>query len=119
MGLERGTVELVGYRPEWKTAYEREVGRLEAAFGDDVPAFEHVGSTAVPGLAAKPVIGVLAVLGSDAELDSGRRNALRARGYEHRSDDGVADRAFFAKGSRTDRTHHLSVTAAGSAVHVE
>lgn len=120
MGLERGTVALVDYRPEWRASYEREVGRLESPFSDDLREFEHVGSTAVPGLAAKPVVDVLAVLDPGAALDPpDRRRALRARGYERRPDDGVEGRAFFAKGPRTDRTHYLSVTHAGSAVHVD
>lgn len=117
MGLERGAVELVDHRPGWRRAYEREVDRLVPAVGDEVRTFEHVGSTAVPGLAAKPVVDLLAALEPDA-APADVRPTLEAHGYERRPDDGVAGREFFAKGPHADRTHYLSVTRCGSDVHV-
>ncbi|MFC7080444.1 GrpB family protein [Halorussus caseinilyticus] len=56
VGLERGTVEIRSYRPEWGRHYEAEVERLQSVAGERLLDFEHIGSTAVEGLAAKPVI---------------------------------------------------------------
>lgn len=108
VGLERGTVELRPHRPEWERRYEAEVERLRAVAGDRLLDFEHVGSTAVEGLAAKPIIDLLAVV---ADLDAAADLApvLEAHGYEYRPNDGVGGRLFFAKGPRTDRTHYLSL----------
>ncbi|WP_102125784.1 GrpB family protein [Deinococcus planocerae] len=51
-----GRVEVTEYDPEWPRLYEREAARLRALLGERVLALEHVGSTAVPGLPAKPII---------------------------------------------------------------
>lgn len=62
LGLEAETVRVVPYDPSWADIYLREVARLEPlllARGVSL-AFQHTGSTAVPGLAAKPVLDVLA-----------------------------------------------------------
>ncbi|UPV99815.1 GrpB family protein [Halorussus gelatinilyticus] len=109
VGLERGTVELYPSDPEWRRHYEAEVRRLDAVAGDRLLEYEHVGSTAVEGLAAKPIIDLLAVV---PDLDTARDlvPVLEAHGYEHRPNDDVPGRLFFAKGPRTDRTHYLSLT---------
>lgn len=116
IGLERGTVELREHRPEWKDLYESEVERLRSIVGDC--AFEHIGSTAIEGVAAKPIIDLLAVV-----PDSGEAKALipvlEEHGYEYRPNAAGTDRLFFAKGPPTNRTHYLSVTEQGSDFHTE
>lgn len=109
VGLERGTVELSPYRAEWIQRYEEEVDRLQSILGDRVLDFEHVGSTAVEGLAAKPIVDLLAVV---EDLDDGADllPILETHGYEYRPNDDVPDRLFLAKGPRTNRTHYLSLT---------
>lgn len=63
-------IRLVQYRAEWRALYEREAARIRAALGDQVLQMEHVGSTSVPGLAAKPIIDIcLAVPDSAVEAD--------------------------------------------------
>jgi GrpB-like predicted nucleotidyltransferase (UPF0157 family) len=67
-GPEPGPVTLVAYDPAWPARYERERARILAALGDRVLAIEHVGSTSVPGLAAKPVVDIdVAVADPDDE----------------------------------------------------
>ena len=66
--------------PRWSDVFAAERDRIRAALGDDVLAIEHVGSTAVPGLLAKPIVDVLVV----ADVDCGPR--LEAIGLQ--SDEG-------------------------------
>ncbi|ATY10998.1 GrpB family protein [Amycolatopsis sp. AA4] len=62
------TITLVEYDPEWPRLYEREAARIREVLGDRVVLLEHIGSTSVPGLAAKPVIDIqLEVPASDDE----------------------------------------------------
>lgn len=118
VGLERGTVELVPHDPTWREAYEAEVRRLESIAGDHFSSYEHVGSTAIEGIPAKPVTDLIALV---ADLEGARAviPALEANGYEHRPDGDVAGRLFLAKGPRSERTHYLSITERGSEVHRE
>lgn len=55
-------IEIVAYDPKWVELYEQERNRLADAIGGDVLQFEHMGSTSVPGLAAKPIIDISAGL---------------------------------------------------------
>jgi len=60
-------VRLVEYDPDWPLRFRREADRIRAVLGDRVLQLEHVGSTAVPGLPAKPIIDVLLVLTNSAD----------------------------------------------------
>jgi len=57
-----GPVRLADYDPGWPVLYEREAARIRSALGDRVLLLEHIGSTSVPGLAAKPLIDILLVV---------------------------------------------------------
>ena len=73
-------IQLAEYDPAWPGLYEREKQRIRAALGDDVRLLEHVGSTSVPGLAAKPIVDmVLAVPDSSDEASYVPR--MEAAGY--------------------------------------
>jgi GrpB-like predicted nucleotidyltransferase (UPF0157 family) len=73
-------IRLVNYRADWPALFEREAERIRAALGERVLLLEHVGSTAVPGLAAKPIIDVcLAVADPAAEAEY--VSALEQAGY--------------------------------------
>lgn len=62
-----GTITLVEYDPAWPQLFAREAARIRAALGDRVLLLEHVGSTSVPGLAAKPKIDLLLVVANTAD----------------------------------------------------
>ncbi len=79
-GREERIIEVVAYRPEWPERYHREKARLEAALGPTARRVEHVGSTAVPGLAAKPIVDVMVSV-HDPEDESSYLPALEAAGY--------------------------------------
>jgi GrpB-like predicted nucleotidyltransferase (UPF0157 family) len=75
-----GQVQLAGYDPRWPGQYGSHAARIRAALGDRVLLLEHIGSTSVPGLAAKPVIDILLVVADPAEEDAYVR-PLEQAGY--------------------------------------
>ena len=78
-----GTVLLVDYRPEWPALYAREQARIRRALGDRALLVEHVGSTSVPGLAAKPIVDVLLTVADSAD-EPAYLPPLLAAGYTMR-----------------------------------
>ena len=118
LGLERGIVRLAPHHAEWATLFAREADRMRAildARGLHL-RFEHVGSTAVPGLAAKPIIDVLA--GSSVEADRPRLiDALEAAGYVYRGEQGIPGRDFFRLGD--PRRYHVHMTAIDSPTWID
>lgn len=75
-----GSILLEEYNPAWPTMYERERSRIVGALGDRAIGIEHVGSTSVPGLAAKPIIDIQLVV-QDCADDDAYVPALEAAGY--------------------------------------
>ena len=82
-GREERTVEIVDYRHDWPVRFESERRRLTDALGTTAVRIEHVGSTAVPGLAAKPILDILVSV-EDPEDESAYSTALQEAGYELR-----------------------------------
>jgi GrpB-like predicted nucleotidyltransferase (UPF0157 family) len=112
IGLQRGIVRVVPADPTWPDLFRAEVDRLAAGIAvAGLPAltFEHIGSTAVPGLAAKPIIDLMAGYGPDANTRL-YLDALRDAGYEYRGPQDVPFRELFVLGSESRRTHHLNLT---------
>lgn len=90
-------IELVDYDPAWPELFAREAQQIAAALGARALGIEHVGSTAVPGLAAKPIIDLVLVVTDSADEETyapaleSAGYALRIREpawYEHRMFDG-------------------------------
>jgi GrpB-like predicted nucleotidyltransferase (UPF0157 family) len=107
-----GAIVVTDYDPAWPAMFERERAKLETALGSLVVTIEHVGSTAVPGLAAKPIIDLAVGVRSLAEAQARCIDALQALGYtyipEYQS--WLADELFFRKGVPGPWTHHVHVT---------
>ena len=101
-------VEIAEYDPAWPAAYERERVLIADALADLVLAIEHVGSTAVPGLGAKPVIDITVGVRTlvDGEKCVGPMEEL---GYEYRGDGEIPGRHYFRKFTQGERTHHLNI----------
>jgi GrpB-like predicted nucleotidyltransferase (UPF0157 family) len=108
IGLPRGTVRLVPYDPCWPALFQEEAARIRRRVGRDMLDVVHVGSTAVPGLAAKPIIDLMLAVRS---LRAPRTlfETLEQLGYEHRPSDTIPDRLYFIRESGALRTHHLHV----------
>ena len=105
LGLQRGTVHLAEYDPAWPAMFAAERARILDALGDALPlAVEHVGSTSIPGLVAKPVLDTLAGYPAGASLDA-YIAALARAGWEHRGENGIPGREFFRRGD--PRAYHL------------
>jgi GrpB-like predicted nucleotidyltransferase (UPF0157 family) len=103
------TVELREYDPTWTELFESERQLLAGIFGSRAVAIEHVGSTSVPGLSAKPIVDVLIGL-RELALSEEEIDAMRALGYEYLGEHGLPGRLFFRK---EPRTHHVHVVENG------
>ena len=101
-----GPVLLADYDPAWPGLYQREAARIRSVLGDRVLLLEHVGSTAVPGLAAKPIVDILLVVADTADEDAYVPDLERA-GYRLwiREPDWHQHRLF--KGPDTDINLHV------------
>jgi GrpB-like predicted nucleotidyltransferase (UPF0157 family) len=107
MSSER--IELVDYDPSWAELFESEREALAPVFDGKVVAIEHIGSTAVPELCAKPIVDVLVGL-RELDLTEHEISAMRERGYAYLGEHGLPGRLFFR---REPRTHHVHVVEHG------
>ena len=99
IGLKRGTVKVVDYKPDWPKEFEAEKQRLIDAFGDKIIAVEHIGSTSIPALAAKPIIDMVVAVKSFDDLQV-FIDKLQSLGYEYMPERMFDNRKFFPKGSQ-------------------
>jgi GrpB-like predicted nucleotidyltransferase (UPF0157 family) len=108
-------VIVVPYNSEWPRRFDREVAVLGTVFAGSDAAIEHVGSTAVPGLGAKPVIDVMVGLQHLAEAE-GRIAALEAAGYEYiqKHETQLPHRRYFRKPRLGPSAYHLHCVLKGS-----
>jgi len=104
IGLKKGTVRLSRYSGLWKRRYAQEQKRLGAALGNHRYTLEHIGSTAVPGLDAKPIIDMALQIPSLKRLPLWIAQLEKA-GYAYQGEYGLPGRHFFTRG--TPVTHHL------------
>ena len=75
-----GPIELADPDPAWPGLFDRDAARIRSLLGDDVLLLEHVGSTSVPGLPAKPIIDILLVV-ADSSEERAYAPRLEAAGY--------------------------------------
>lgn len=104
-------VRLTPYQPNWADLFEEEGARLRAVFGPGLVVLEHFGSTAVPGMMAKPVIDMLAVV-EMARLHRDWKAGLQKLQYDDAGEWGIPGRQLFRKGGML-RSHHLHVYPVG------
>lgn len=106
-------VEVTPYDSTWPQRYEAEAARIGRIFGSEILAIDHIGSTSVPGLAAKPVVDILVSVRSIERIDL-YNASMEAIGYEARGENGIPGRRYFQKGGHL-RTHHVHMFQAGNA----
>lgn len=104
IGLPPGLVKLAPHSPEWARLFEAEKARLLAAIGEYVLDIQHVGSTSVTGLSAKPIIDIAIAV---RDFDEARVciEPMARLGYTYKGENGIPRRHFFVRGET--RTHHI------------
>jgi GrpB-like predicted nucleotidyltransferase (UPF0157 family) len=109
------TVDIVAPDPAWAAAFAAERARLAGVFGPAALVIEHIGSTAVPGLPAKPTIDIAAGF-DDLDQFHRHRDQVEEFGYEYRPAAAFhAGHLFLRKVRDGERTHHLHVLRLPSA----
>ena len=113
--MRTARVCVVPYSTAWKDDFDKIKGELKAAIGEMIVGIEHVGSTSVEGLCAKPCIDIDVVI-SDYSVFSAVRCALEKIGYVHEGDLGIAGREAFGYSEKPHLAkHHLYVCPSDSA----
>jgi GrpB-like predicted nucleotidyltransferase (UPF0157 family) len=114
-------VEVVPHDPNWTVWFEQEAQALRKALGDNNATVHHIGSTAVPGIAAKPIIDLLLEVHSLVWLDANSLQVI-ALGYEGLGECGIPGRRYVRKsddrGIRTHQIHAFEVGSPGAARHL-
>lgn len=113
LGLKRGEVRLVSYQPEWKARFAEEKRHLEELLGDVSVQIEHIGSTAVPDLLAKPIIDIAIAVRALEDIADWPA-ILEPDGYSYLGDRESRGDHFFAKGPEDCRSFYLHVVVRDS-----
>jgi GrpB-like predicted nucleotidyltransferase (UPF0157 family) len=109
LGLQSGTVKLVPYNPKWVSLYDAEAQSLWQALNIPINTIQHVGSTSIPGMIAKPILDI-AILVDSLDIEEDWLKPLEKIGYWYKGTEvDLPDRRFFAKGPRSNRTVYIHV----------
>ena len=98
---------VVDYDPCWEQKYLAEAKTIRAILGENCTAIFHIGSTAVKGLKAKPIIDIMPVVRDIAAVDE-KQGAFEGIGYEYLGEFGMARRRYLRKGG-DERTHQVHI----------
>jgi GrpB-like predicted nucleotidyltransferase (UPF0157 family) len=113
LGVDYGTVRLTPARTEWAAIAERLAAAIRAALGERAVGVEHVGSTAVPGLSAKPILDLAVGVGDGVPTDAVKER-LEGLGYEFRGNAGDSGGLVFVLSeSPQHRVAHVHVVEHG------
>ena len=103
--MSHRVIKVIDYDQNWVALFESEKTRLAMAIGDNGIKIEHIGSTSVAGLAAKPIIDILIEVKKLSGLDSINKE-FEALGYIVKGENGISGRRFYEKGGDR-RSHHI------------
>lgn len=104
-------IEVVDYDTQWLSLFAEESALLQAALEKKIAKIHHVGSTSIPGMAAKPVIDILLEVVDPEALDS-LNIAMESAGYMARGEYGIPNRRYFSKGGE-QRSHQVHAFVIG------
>jgi GrpB-like predicted nucleotidyltransferase (UPF0157 family) len=79
-GVEKRNIQILDYDPGWPDKFREHAARISAALGETALQIEHIGSTSVPGLAAKPIVDILVVV-NDSAAEAAYLPRLESAGY--------------------------------------
>jgi len=114
LGLQRGIVRLSDHDAAWSDIFNAEKAELREVFGNKILGVEHVGSTAIPGVKAKPILDLMVAIQSLDNWKECEEN-LQKLGYQFRADNReLQDHILFVKGPEEKRTHYLKLAELNS-----
>jgi GrpB-like predicted nucleotidyltransferase (UPF0157 family) len=99
-------IQLAPYDPSWSAQYEAEAAKIRSALGDGALVLEHVGSTSIPGVSAKPIIDILLAVADSSDEDA-YVPALSAKGYRLHIREADWEQHRVMKGERPDVNLHV------------
>lgn len=108
IGLKRGFVELREYTYEWNSLYQIEEETLKNIIKEYFIDIQHIGSTSVEGLKAKPIIDIIIGVKNFNDLEI-IIEKLQQGGYNYRPNASTKERILFVKGNEEERTHHIHI----------
>lgn len=106
------TIEVVPHQAGWSNDFVALADEIAQALGDQVVDIHHIGSTAVMGLCAKPIIDLLPVVQSVDAVDR-LQSCLETRGYEGRGEYGLSGRRYFIRWREKKRVAHVHIYSVG------
>jgi GrpB-like predicted nucleotidyltransferase (UPF0157 family) len=116
LGLNKDVVALTPHRQEWKKLFEREKALLESLIGEHIVDIQHIGSTAIEGIAAKPMLDILVGVKSMNDVKQFDKYRLKEADIYHLGRVEIEGKAVFAKFSDLDeltKTHVYHVVEYG------
>ena len=110
LGLKRKIVKLVDYNPKWVKTFKDEKNKIKKVFGDSVLDIEHMGSTSIPGIKAKPIMDLMVAI-PDINKYKDYIKGFNKIGYKFRKDyrETHQEHILFVKGPEDKRTHYLKL----------
>ena len=106
IGLKRGTVKLCEHEKEWETEAQHTISRLKAILGDVIRDIQHVGSTSIPAIKAKPIIDIAVAVDCFDNILAFEKE-LQGAGFYYRPKSELGEQLLFASGSYYDGTGNL------------
>src|SRR5579862_9138067 len=118
MSVFNDSIELVPYDNQWPKMAAQEIKKLQEILpANHIIDIQHVGSTAIPGMLAKPIIDIQIAVDSLHSIKKIAIDALKTLGYEYWYENPDPERMFFVKGMPPfgeKRTHHIHIVELGS-----
>lgn len=113
LGLKRGTNKIVPYQKEWKEFFDSEKKLIKNIIGKQALDIQHVGSTAVPGLSAKPIIDIAVGIENLSEVEEFTVK-FEQEGYVYFGEHDIPGQLLFVKGPESSRTHYIHMVKINS-----
>ncbi len=109
MGLKVGEVKLEKWTPKWREGFEDEKRNLQSVFGELALGIQHIGSTSVEGLDAKPIIDVVVGLNDLSDFEKVRQKFESLVDYSVKVEDNNPGEILVRKGTEENRTHFIHI----------
>ena len=105
LGLRRGTVAVQPHDPEWEVTAQQTIAQLREILGDAAVDIQHIGSTSIKNICAKPIIDIVVGVRDFRDI-LGLNGVLEDNGFIFRGHD-VPDQYLYVCGDEDSRTHHI------------